>query len=144
MFFECRNITFKYPGAQNFVFQNLSFRLGEPGFNALFGPSGIGKTSLAKIIIGVQTIARTRGTVCAPFFYAIPKRKHERGRQMWNFEDTMLNSGKRTQLGDAIGWIARRTGELSRMSPKFPALIQNATRSNERAHEPIDLNQDSK
>ena len=52
MFFECQNITFRYPGTQNFVFQNLSFRLNEPGFNALFGPSGIGKTSLAKIILG--------------------------------------------------------------------------------------------
>jgi len=52
MFFECQNITFRYPDTQNFVFQNLSFRLNEPGFNALFGPSGIGKTSLAKIIIG--------------------------------------------------------------------------------------------
>ena len=52
MFFECHDITFRYPGTQNFVFQNLSFRLNEPGFNSLFGPSGIGKTSLAKIIIG--------------------------------------------------------------------------------------------
>jgi len=52
MFFECHNITFKYPGTQNFVFQNLSFQLKEPGFSALFGPSGIGKTSLARIIIG--------------------------------------------------------------------------------------------
>jgi ABC-type Mn2+/Zn2+ transport system ATPase subunit len=52
MSFECRNITFKYPGTPNYVFQDLSFKLLEPGFNALFGPSGIGKTSLAKIIIG--------------------------------------------------------------------------------------------
>ena len=52
MSFECHDITFRYPGTQNFVFQNLSFRLNEPGFNSFFGPSGIGKTSLAKIIIG--------------------------------------------------------------------------------------------
>lgn len=51
MGFECDNITFKYPSAGNYVFQNLSFQIAEPGFNALFGPSGIGKTSLAKIII---------------------------------------------------------------------------------------------
>ena len=50
--FECCNITYKYPGAASHVFKNLSFRFSEPGFNALFGPSGIGKTSLAKIIIG--------------------------------------------------------------------------------------------
>ena len=52
MGFECENITFKYPGATNYIFQNFSFQIAVPGFNALFGPSGIGKTSLAKIIIG--------------------------------------------------------------------------------------------
>jgi ABC-type multidrug transport system ATPase subunit len=52
MRFSCRDITFKYPGASNFVFKNLSFELIEPGFNALFGPSGVGKTSFAKIITG--------------------------------------------------------------------------------------------
>ena len=48
----CRNITFKYPDSPGYVFQNLSLQIVNPGFNALFGPSGIGKTSLAKIIIG--------------------------------------------------------------------------------------------
>ena len=52
MFFECRNITFKYEGTAHYVFQNLSLKITDPGFNALFGPSGIGKTSLAKMIIG--------------------------------------------------------------------------------------------
>ncbi|UCH19728.1 MAG: ATP-binding cassette domain-containing protein [Deltaproteobacteria bacterium] len=52
MRFSCRDITFKYPDASNYVFKNLSFELTEPGFNALFGPSGVGKTSFAKIITG--------------------------------------------------------------------------------------------
>ena len=52
MGFTCDKISFKYPGNTNDVFQNLSFHVASPGFNALFGPSGIGKTSLAKIIIG--------------------------------------------------------------------------------------------
>nr|MBC8246327.1 ATP-binding cassette domain-containing protein [Deltaproteobacteria bacterium] len=47
----CENITYQYPGAPELVFNALSFSLKEPGFDALFGPSGIGKTSLAKIII---------------------------------------------------------------------------------------------
>ena len=50
--FECKNINFKYPGAPHHVFKNLSFQIAEPGFDALFGPSGIGKTSFAKMIIG--------------------------------------------------------------------------------------------
>lgn len=52
MMLECRNITFKYPKAENYLFKDLSYKMTEPGFNALFGPSGVGKTSFAKIIIG--------------------------------------------------------------------------------------------
>ena len=52
MLFKCRDITFKYPGSTNYVFKNLTFEMVEPGFHALFGPSGVGKTSLAKIITG--------------------------------------------------------------------------------------------
>jgi len=48
----CENIVYRYPGASAALFQGLSFQLKEPGFNALFGPSGVGKTSLAKIIVG--------------------------------------------------------------------------------------------
>ena len=44
------NLTLRYPGSANYVFKDLSFQLSEPGFHALFGPSGVGKTSLAKII----------------------------------------------------------------------------------------------
>jgi ABC-type multidrug transport system ATPase subunit len=55
MLFKCLDITFKYPGSSNYVFQNLSFELVEPGFHALFGPSGVGKTSFAKIITGEIT-----------------------------------------------------------------------------------------
>jgi len=52
MRFECSHITYRYPGAAGPVFQDLSLTLAEPGFDALFGPSGIGKTSLANIILG--------------------------------------------------------------------------------------------
>ena len=52
MSLQIQNLTLKYPGSPNFVFQDLSFELKEPGFNSLFGPSGVGKTSLAKILTG--------------------------------------------------------------------------------------------
>jgi ABC-type multidrug transport system ATPase subunit len=65
MLLECRHIDFRYPGTQDLVFQDLSFRLSESGFHALFGPSGVGKTSLAKILIGEFTVTagevRTKG-----------------------------------------------------------------------------------
>jgi ABC-type multidrug transport system ATPase subunit len=52
MYLACSNITFRYPSSLSDVFNNLSFTIKEPGFNALFGPSGVGKTSLAKIVVG--------------------------------------------------------------------------------------------
>lgn len=48
----CDNIAFTYPGAEHPLFTNVSFRLTAPGFHSFFGPSGVGKTSLAKIIAG--------------------------------------------------------------------------------------------
>ncbi|MBW1641292.1 MAG: ATP-binding cassette domain-containing protein [Deltaproteobacteria bacterium] len=52
MRFECKNITFQYPGSDDHVFRDLSFKITEPGFHAIFGPSGVGKTSFAKIVTG--------------------------------------------------------------------------------------------
>ncbi len=52
MLLECRDISFRYPNASMAVFDHLSFDMQTPGFNALFGPSGVGKTSLAYILVG--------------------------------------------------------------------------------------------
>ena len=52
MFLECQNINFRYPNGSMDVFHGLSFQMKTPGFHALFGPSGVGKTSLARIIVG--------------------------------------------------------------------------------------------
>ena len=49
---EVQNLTFTYPNSPAPVFEQLSFELTEPGFHSLFGPSGVGKTSLAQIITG--------------------------------------------------------------------------------------------
>ena len=48
----CHDITFRYPGAETPLFDGLDVVIDTPGFHALFGPSGIGKTTLAKIISG--------------------------------------------------------------------------------------------
>jgi len=47
---ECNSLNFTYPDSEIAVINNLSFSMESPGFKALFGPSGVGKTSLAKII----------------------------------------------------------------------------------------------
>jgi ABC-type multidrug transport system ATPase subunit len=52
MILSCRNITFRYPGADTPVLDDLSWEIRRPGFSALFGPSGVGKTSLARLVSG--------------------------------------------------------------------------------------------
>ena len=52
MLLELKELNYKYPGSVNDVFRDLSCRVTEPGFHALFGPSGVGKTTLAKMITG--------------------------------------------------------------------------------------------
>jgi len=52
MFLECRDLGYRYPQSSEFVFQDISFKLDTPGFHALFGPSGVGKTSFAKLLTG--------------------------------------------------------------------------------------------
>lgn len=52
MHLECHHIDFFYPGTDISVLRDLCLRLTGPGFHALFGPSGVGKTSLAKLLSG--------------------------------------------------------------------------------------------
>ena len=49
---EFSNLSFRYPGTETAVFEDLSFQMTGPGFNALFGPSGVGKTSIARMLTG--------------------------------------------------------------------------------------------
>ncbi|OGR10218.1 MAG: nitrate ABC transporter ATP-binding protein [Desulfobacterales bacterium RIFOXYA12_FULL_46_15] len=51
---ECYNLNYTYPDSEVPVIRDLSFSMETPGFNAVFGPSGVGKTSLAKLIAGME------------------------------------------------------------------------------------------
>jgi ABC-type multidrug transport system ATPase subunit len=53
MLIECRDLNYQYPSSSTQVFHGLSCRISGPGFHALFGPSGVGKTTLAKMIAGL-------------------------------------------------------------------------------------------
>lgn len=49
---ECKGLSYTYPGSEVAVIDNLCFTMADPGFNAIFGPSGVGKTSFAKLLVG--------------------------------------------------------------------------------------------
>lgn len=52
MLIEFDKLTFLYPETDKPIFNELSVRLDRPGFHALFGPSGVGKTSFARLLTG--------------------------------------------------------------------------------------------
>ncbi|MBU0993882.1 MAG: ATP-binding cassette domain-containing protein [Proteobacteria bacterium] len=55
MILSLTNLTFQYPDTEIPVFRTLNFSLDSPGFHALFGASGVGKTSFARIVAGELT-----------------------------------------------------------------------------------------
>lgn len=72
MYLQCRNISFFYPGTEKKVLNDLSLMLDQPGFHAFFGPSGVGKTSLARLLTGHLSLARgqLRTDGLATIFYS--------------------------------------------------------------------------
>jgi ABC-type multidrug transport system ATPase subunit len=52
MLIEGSQVSFKYPGTDVCLFQDLTFHIRPSGFHSLFGPSGVGKTTLAKMLSG--------------------------------------------------------------------------------------------
>jgi ABC-type multidrug transport system ATPase subunit len=52
MLLECSDITYRYADVENNILENLHCVLDRPGFHGLFGPSGVGKSTLARIFSG--------------------------------------------------------------------------------------------
>ena len=46
----CRDLTYRYPHANHDLFKSLHVDIDGSGFHALFGPSGVGKTTLARLM----------------------------------------------------------------------------------------------
>ncbi|WP_242866730.1 ABC transporter ATP-binding protein [Abyssisolibacter fermentans] len=50
---EFRNVSFKYPGKDNYILKNLSFIINEGYHYAFVGVNGAGKTTITKLITGL-------------------------------------------------------------------------------------------
>lgn len=51
----CSGLNYSYPGSDVRVISDLSFSMAGPGFHAVFGPSGVGKTSFARLLAAGRT-----------------------------------------------------------------------------------------
>lgn len=52
---QCENLNYRYPQSEAVIFEDVGFQFQRPGFHALFGHSGTGKTTLARMIAGEIT-----------------------------------------------------------------------------------------
>jgi len=50
---EFKNVSYKYPAAENYTLKNLSFKIGKGEKLAVVGANGAGKTTLVKLICGL-------------------------------------------------------------------------------------------
>lgn len=51
---EFKNVTFKYPTSNKVLLQDFSCKIGENKLISIYGKSGIGKTTFAKLIFGLE------------------------------------------------------------------------------------------
>lgn len=51
---EFRNVSYKYPGAEKFVFKDLNFRIERGKKVAIIGVNGAGKTTIVKLMTGLS------------------------------------------------------------------------------------------
>lgn len=54
MALTARNITFRYPGGKTNIIENFSCSFGRNKVTAVSGPNGVGKSTLAKILVGIH------------------------------------------------------------------------------------------
>lgn len=50
---EFKNLSFKYPGTENYIFKNLNLKIESGKHYAIVGSNGSGKTTLTKLITGL-------------------------------------------------------------------------------------------
>lgn len=117
----CKNIAFTYPDAENQLFSDISFELSAPGFHSFFGPSGVGKTTLAKIITG--DAAGFSGTVLTNGLTTLLYSYNLERLPGWSGVDRHLNrvisplmSSRKDELVEVFGLSDRIKSRFGRLS----------------------------
>ena len=120
MLIECNNLTFRYPHTDSYVFKNLTCRISAPGFHSIFGPSGVGKTTLAKIMTNELTGAH--GSIIThdigPILYSYNLER----LPGWHSVGDHLAEVTPACNKDKIGELIRSFGLQARLSSRFAHL----------------------
>jgi ATP-binding cassette, subfamily C, bacterial len=92
----------KFAFGKHVLFENLNFELSAGTFTALVGPSGVGKTTIADLIVGLYAPAEGRITIDGHDLRQVDQRAWRRSigyvpQEMFLFHDTLL---KNVTLGD--------------------------------------------
>jgi ATP-binding cassette, subfamily B, bacterial PglK len=57
---KIKNLDFKYPDTDNYIFKNLNLTIEKGSLNFIYGPSGSGKSTLAEILIGLIHVEKNK------------------------------------------------------------------------------------
>ena len=120
MLLEFKDITYQYPGSSNDVFKNLTCQISSPGFHALFGPSGVGKTTLAKMLTG--SVKGFSGEISTSGIHHILYTYNLERLPGWSTVHEHLQSTTPDSTRDRIGELVKAFGLEQCMQSRFAQL----------------------
>ena len=117
---EFQHVSFRYPGTEKWVFQDISFRVGSEETLALVGENGSGKSTVIKLLCGLYQPEKGKILVNGqPLGELTPESRRKLVSAVFqDFENYSLTAGENIGLGDAahmydaerIQRAARRAG----------------------------------
>lgn len=81
MYLKLEDISFRYPQSDNFILRDFSMEVKKGDIAAIMGPSGKGKTSILRLIAGLQipnsgVIVIEDTVVCSSTIFIPPEKRH--------------------------------------------------------------------
>ncbi len=120
MHIACRNLHYTYPGADFPVFSNLDWSIEGPGFFALFGLSGTGKSTLARLISG--ELSPTQGDIDIPNAKRVFYTHNAERIPGWNTVGAHLRSVTPASKASLLTTILKDYGMEAHLESRFSGL----------------------